>query len=121
MKETPEEDAQWVRNKTGRFSFFQRFSEDRFPGIAGHLRRGPDCHERCGAHHSRPAAFGAYTLMQFVETLRPGKYSIFRLSHDAQMHPLDGPNGDGHLTNDYLAVPPGRLCEIRAFAAVEAS
>jgi FkbM family methyltransferase len=65
------------------------------------------------------AAFGAYTLTQLVETLRPGNYSTFRLSHDAQLHPIDGPNIDGHLTNDYLAVPPGRLCEVSAFDAVE--
>jgi FkbM family methyltransferase len=67
------------------------------------------------------AAFGAYTLVQLVEALRPGNYSIFRLGHDAQMHPIDGPNEDGHLTSDYLAVPPGRFCEIRAFGAGETS
>ena len=67
------------------------------------------------------AAFGAYTLMQLVETLRPGNYSIFRLSHDAQLHLIDAPNEDGHLTNDYLAVPPGRFCEVRAFGPGETS
>jgi FkbM family methyltransferase len=67
------------------------------------------------------AGFGAYTLVQLVETLRPGHYSIFRLGHDAQMHSIDAPNEDGHLTNDYLAVPPGRLREVRAFGPGETS
>jgi FkbM family methyltransferase len=67
------------------------------------------------------AAFGAYTLMQLLETLSPGNYSIFRLSHDAQLHPIDARNEEGHLTNDYLALPPGRLYEVRVCDAVEMS
>jgi FkbM family methyltransferase len=67
------------------------------------------------------AAFGAYTLTQLIEPLTPGNYSVFRLGHDALLHPVDAPNEGGQLTNDYLAVPPGRLCEVRAFDAVEAS
>jgi FkbM family methyltransferase len=67
------------------------------------------------------AAFGGYTLMQLVEALRPGNYSILRLGHDAQLYSIDAPNEDGHLTNDYLAVPPGRLCEVRALDAAEVS
>jgi hypothetical protein len=65
------------------------------------------------------AAFGSYVLMDLVENLRPGNYSIFRLGYDAQMHPIDELNEDGHLTNDCVAVPPSRLSEVSAFRAVE--
>jgi FkbM family methyltransferase len=67
------------------------------------------------------AAFGGYTLTQLVETLKPGAYSVFRLTDDARLHRIDEPNGVGRPTNDYLAVPTSRLCEVRAFNAAEVS
>jgi FkbM family methyltransferase len=66
------------------------------------------------------AAFGAYTLLQLIEPLRQGSYSIFRLGHDARLYPIDCAQ-DGQLTNDYLAAPPGRLGEVRAFFPAEAN
>jgi FkbM family methyltransferase len=58
------------------------------------------------------AAFGAYPLTQLVEILKPGNYSVFRLSHDARLRPITFSSRDRDLTNDYLAVPPGRLDEV---------
>ena len=68
---------------------------------------------------SNTAAFGSYTLLKLIETLKPGKYSIFRLGNDARMHAIDSLNEDGCLTSDYVAVPHGRLSEVSAFRAVE--
>ncbi len=65
------------------------------------------------------AAFGSYSLSELVDTLSPGDYRVFRLGYDAQLYPINLAEADGGLTNDYAAVPIGRLSEVRAVCAVE--
>jgi len=67
------------------------------------------------------AAFGSHALMELIEVLGPGNYCVSMLGHDAQPCPIDASDEDGHLTNDYVAVPAGRLPEVRVFRAGEVS
>jgi len=63
--------------------------------------------------------FGTYPLMQLLETLKLGSYSCFRIGHEAQLYPIGASTESTLLTNDYLAVPPHGVSNIRSIATKE--